>query len=496
MKLNSGTKGKNVVINKEGHKAYSLPYKQELARRVLSSLVEPNKYYEDKPIEVSVRAGVAQDSLFMANLAAYARKVFGLRTISHVIVAELAAHPEGKQYIKELLPIITWRADETTEILAYYLDTYGKPIPNSLKKGVAAALNKFDEYGLAKYNRKSKVKLSDAIKLCHPKPHDRKQSILFKKVIEGTLETPRTWETVLSKHGNNREVWEDLIRTRSLPALATLRNLRNILEADVGEEYVAEVAKTIERTAAIAGIFPHQYFIAYDVISGIRPLFSSQERKVEILKTAIANAFDTATSLYENSFKGRTVILVDDSGSMGVGVSGRSDVTCANIAAVLGSVAYTNAEDGIIGLFSSDFRIVPSQTIKGVSPFKITQFLNSRFQGRGTQPHLAFRYLLENKINVDRILVFSDMQVFDTSDFMYNSYTLQQHLERYKKQINPNVWLHSVDLSGYDGGSQFMVDKRVNLLSGFSDRIIQQMRLAEEGISRLVQEIEEYEWSK
>ena len=59
------------------------------------------------------------------------------------------------------LNYIIYRPDFMTEILAYYLTTYGKDIPNSIKKGLANSFGKFDEYRLAKYNRKNIVKLKD-----------------------------------------------------------------------------------------------------------------------------------------------------------------------------------------------------------------------------------------------------------------------------------------------------------------------------------------------
>lgn len=43
------------------------------------------------------------------------------------------------------------------------------------------------------------------------------------------LATPSTWETQISGRGNKAAVWEDLIDTNSLPFMAMLRNLRNLL---------------------------------------------------------------------------------------------------------------------------------------------------------------------------------------------------------------------------------------------------------------------------
>ena len=44
---------------------------------------------------------------------------------------------------------------------------------------------------------------------------------------------PKTWETELSEKRNTREVWEDLVESKSLPFMAMLRNLRNLSMAGV-----------------------------------------------------------------------------------------------------------------------------------------------------------------------------------------------------------------------------------------------------------------------
>lgn len=45
------------------------------------------------------------------------------------------------------------------------------------------------------------------------------------------LATPRTWETQLSARGNTASVWQELLDSRSVPFMAMLRNLRNVIQA-------------------------------------------------------------------------------------------------------------------------------------------------------------------------------------------------------------------------------------------------------------------------
>ena len=62
------------------------------------------------------------------------------------------------------------RADEITELLAYYQMANERfkakklnKLSRQIQKGLAMAFNKFDEYQFAKYNRKASITLKDAL---------------------------------------------------------------------------------------------------------------------------------------------------------------------------------------------------------------------------------------------------------------------------------------------------------------------------------------------
>ena len=112
------------------------------------------------------------------------------------------------------------------------------PLSAQVKKGLAAAFPKFDEYALAKYDRGGPIKLRDVLFLAHAKPRDEAQAEVWKRLIAGELTTPDTWEVALSSGADKREAWERLLREQKLGALALLRNLRNMQEAGVDEALV------------------------------------------------------------------------------------------------------------------------------------------------------------------------------------------------------------------------------------------------------------------
>ena len=62
--------------------------------------------------------------------------------------------------------------------------------------------------------------------------------------------------------------------------------------------------------------------------------------------------------------------------------------------------------------------------------------------GYGTNAYLPIQYLIDKKIKVDRIFLFSDMQCYDTYD---GGNSLEDQLQLYRQTINPNVYFYVVD---------------------------------------------------
>ena len=47
------------------------------------------------------------------------------------------------------------------------------------------------------------------------------------------LPVPETWETQVSLKGNKAETWQALLDHNKLPFMAMLRNLRNLIKANI-----------------------------------------------------------------------------------------------------------------------------------------------------------------------------------------------------------------------------------------------------------------------
>lgn len=167
------------TTNKSGHVAYGMTDKEKLVTQVLTSFFNEKKFYGDNSNEMqeTIKRVIKEDPKFIANLAVFARREYNMRSVSHVLTAYLAHEVEGKPYTKETVNAVSLRGDDVTEIMACYLNLFGKPIPNSLKKGISKVLQRFDEYTLAKYKGSGKeVKMRDLLCLCRPTPKTKEQS--------------------------------------------------------------------------------------------------------------------------------------------------------------------------------------------------------------------------------------------------------------------------------------------------------------------------------
>src|SRR5262249_28980657 len=137
------------------------------------------------------------DPRFVAKAALHARHAYGMRSVSHLVAGELAKSVKGARWSKDFFARLVRRPDDAMETLAYYLAVYGRPVPNSLKKGLGAALARFDEHQLAKYRREhGAFKLVDAVNLVRPKA-----TPALSKLIRGELAPAQTWETKLTQAG-------------------------------------------------------------------------------------------------------------------------------------------------------------------------------------------------------------------------------------------------------------------------------------------------------
>jgi hypothetical protein len=143
-----------------------------------------------------------------------------------------------------------------------------------------------------------------------------------------------TWEDALSLAGPNlakRDLWTALIPSMGYAAL--LRNVRNFDEAGVDDEVARAVAARLADPDQVAKSrqFPFRFLSACRAAPSLRWSYS--------LELALGHSMARVPRL-----PGRTLILVDRSGSMFDRMSPRSGVSRADTAALFGSVLALRSE--------------------------------------------------------------------------------------------------------------------------------------------------------
>lgn len=463
------------TTNHSGHAAYSMADKPKLVAMVLTSFFNESKFYGDnsKELQNLIPRVIEKDAAFVSNLAVFARREFNMRSVSHVLTAYLANHEKGKQFVRKTVKGVSLRGDDITEIMAFYLSTFGKPVPNSLKKGIADVLVTLDEYSLAKYKgEKNAVKMRDLLCLCRPTPKNDTQSAIWKRCLEGTLQTPVTWETQLSANGNNAKTWEKLIDSGKVGYMALLRNLRNIIQANPSNvDKVLEIIRDPERVKKSRQL-PFRFLSAYKSVSGI-----ASSKVFDALEDAADASLQNLPKL-----PGKTVIAVDVSGSMSDLVSAKSDVHCYEIAALLGLMFAKNSADTVFYTFNNNIKKVAVSS--RVNILAATQQFGC---GGGTNMNLPFREMIDDHIIADRIIILSDNEC----NCGWNR-PVQVIADEYRKKSGNDLWVHAVDLQGY--GTQQFYGRKTNIIAGWSEKILDFIQLSEQGDGNLVSKIQNYNW--
>ena len=497
MKFNLMTKRKKVTKNHEGAKAYSMTPEYELYSAVVTTGLS-GSYYESADQRLNRIKGLMQkcDPKFVAQLAVYTRNEMYLRSIPLVLVVELAKFSKGTSLVSNAVNGVVKRADEITELLAYYQMANERKgtkklnrLSKQIQKGLVKSFNNFDEYQFAKYNRAAEVRLKDALFLVHPKAKDEAQQEIFNKIANDQLETPYTWETELSKLGQTpfaniaeRESaitrkWEELIESKRLGYMALMRNLRNILQANVSSKHIEMICNYLSSETAVrnAKQMPFRFLAAYREISKYNSSYAS----------AVMDALEMATLHSAANIKGfdystSVVVACDVSGSMQKPISPRSKVLLYDIGLVLGMLMQSQCKNIVSGMFGNTWKAI-NLPKRGVLSNVQEYYKREGEVGYATNGYLVIEDLIAKRQKVDKVMIFTDVQMWNSR---YTADSFEKSWKAYKA-IAPSAKLYLFDLAGYGRQPLDIRKNDVYLIAGWSDKIFDMLHALEQSDTAL-----------
>lgn len=366
----------------------------------------------------------------VAALAIEAREKLELRRAPLLLVRELARRKGAGPLVAAVLERIIRRADDITDFVALHWREKKQPLSAGAKRGLARAFRNLDPYRLARHNRESAVKLRDVLFLCHPKPRNAEQAAAWKKLADGMLPPPDTWELALARARKKKETWEELLRDGKVPGLAIVRRLDEILRAGVS-----------------------RHLISSSLDQGVRPaapfLFLSRAQLAPKLEDVLGRAMLKGVEGMK-SVPGSTGLLVDVSRSMSKRTLAGSGLSAADAGVGLAILLREKADLLQLASFSSTCVEVPLR--RG---FVLRDAILRSQAHSGTDLRRALRQLRETKRwrEVDRLIVVSDQQSHEIIPPAWTKHAYVVNVAPYQRQLSyGSGWTH------IDGWSERVLD--------------------------------------
>ena len=390
------------------------------------------------------------DPNFVLDLVYYMRHELHVRTASVWMLVRLAYlnRETGMIKRKDFADCIG-RADEILEALAISNDLnkefqFKSKMPNMVRHGLNLAFARFTPYQIMKYrSSKNKVAMRDAIKLLHPAPNSPELDQAYRNCIDNTAGefSENTWENIISLRGSNQQSWDEAVVV--MPYMATLRNLRNIISncSDASFELAMRRIRDpdlIKRSK----LYPFRFWTALEQIEVITHhredyLTFEENERISHARSIVSHALEQSADNLPR-IEGRTLVIVDISGSMSKHISTKSTVACRDIARIMGAIAHKIFPQSRLCVFAEGYDYIQLDRDMTITD-RVKKIMEIE-PGGATYIEPVFRDLVRGHEAYDRIVVLSDMQIADSN--------MEDTWNRYK-EIAPNCKLYSVDLVGY-----------------------------------------------
>jgi hypothetical protein len=254
--------------------------------------------------------------------------------------------------------------------------------------------------------------------------------------------------------------------------MALLRNLRGIFTEIDDVERCKKVLAELKNGVLKGKQFPFRYYAAINAVQGAKVNHKS------MIITALEECMDIACANMP-TLKGKTMCLSDNSGSAwGAITSEYGTTTVAEIDNLSSVITAACSEDGYVGRFGDRLEVTPISKRRGIldQTKKLTADRGNAV-GHGTEGGIwiFLNRAIQNKEHWDNIFIYSDQQAgtgglygtdshmrdYEAQGFACDSYGNEtsswgkDHINvfklilEYRKKVNPQVNVFSVQTAGY-----------------------------------------------
>ena len=174
---------------------------------------------------------------------------------------------------------------------------------------------------------------------------------------------------------------------------------------------------------------------------------------------------------------GTDVLVASDvSGSMRHPVSRNSTVENYDVGIILSMLLQSRCGSVVSGIFGDVWKVVNLPRTGILANSMRLRDLGNRV-GFSTNGHLVIDYLVENGIRMDKVMIFTDCQMWDSSG---TGGHIRKSWQRYRGMF-PGARLYLFDLCGYGQPPLRLEEDGVALIAGWSDRVFDILEAVENG---------------
>lgn len=472
------------AINDAGGAAYAMSHKHALAQYALTGMLH-NTYYANAAQQLNTLKQLLEKVPleYAAKLAVYAYKNGFMKDVPVYMLAWISTR--DSQMAKRIFPYIVDNGKQLRNFVSVIRSkSAGRySFGSAMKKQINAWLTNATEHQLLAASIGNDPSLADVIKLTHPKPKEKWREAFFSWCIggkegvdykladlppnlrhylefkrgDGTGEMPKVPFQMLTSLELTSQGWNELIK--SLSYQQTRMNLNMLERNGVFSDYknVRFIADRIgdKSLAKRSRLMPYQAYQAWKntTKNGLPAQITTELEKSLIWSLESVPEID-----------GKTLVLVDVSGSMNSLVGGsKSSTTCAEVAGLFASaLLFKNGKHNCdVKLFDTSLR---RETIsEGASVAENTQLIG-RLRGGGTAIGYSFEQATRNAKDYKNIIVVSDNESW--SDYRG---VLGQNFKEYTKVVR-DAKLVCIDIVP-NRTTQAVEGDNVLNIGGFNDNV-------------------------
>lgn len=459
----------------------------EVWSELLDYIITPKAYNGKSTTEImtdAIDAALDYDYEGTLNWAVELRTVYNIRLNPQIIMVRAAIHPKRKEFtvnnkinFRFINCQVMQRADEPMVQIAYYLFiNKGKKnnIPNILKRSWSDKLSSLKSYTINKY-KNAEIGMINAVRICHANSENINELMATGSIEVSDSET--TWEQMRSAGKS----WMYILENCNISHMALMRNLRNIF-SEIDNVAIADaVIAELKRGVLHGKQFPFRYYSAYKAIR------DSDVHHKDILLDALEDCVDISI---ENmpQLSGKTICLTDNSGSAwGAIPTEYGSVTVAEIDNLSSILTAKRSDEGYVGVFGDMLKIIPiSKNDKVLRKLSDINKIGKNI-GMSTEGGIwtFFQKAIKNKDKFDNIFIYSDMQaghgeLYGTSSQQTEYRNAEcscgmyinvfQCLLNYRRQVNKDVNMFSVQTAGYNNSVLPEYAYRTSMMSGWTGK--------------------------